>query len=127
MADVVRPGENAGPPNGNLPANVDLIVYKGDYFEILVNIKDGAGAAVNIVGQTPKAHLKTGYDDFLPTSFTCVLTGTPGQVKLSLTSDVSSTLIPGSYIYDLQLTDGSGNVRTYMSGDVTVYNEVTVG
>ena len=48
-----------------------------------------------------------------------------GVVEVFLPSSVTSTLLPGSYIYDFQITFTDGNTRTYLAGDVTVYPEVT--
>ena len=126
MADLVFPGSAGTTLNAAaLPANNDLIIYKGDYVELFVTIKDSTGTAISLVGSTPKAQLKNDYSDQAPKSFTCTLTGTTGQVKIYLPSSITSTLLPGSYIWDFQVTFASGDTRTYLAGDVTVYNEVT--
>ena len=126
MADIVFPGQNAGVLNSTaLPANHDLVIYKGDTFELLVNIKDVGGNAIDVTGSTPKAVLKTDYTDRMPTAFTIAETAVPGQVLVSLTAAQTKGLLPGSYIWDLQVTYASGLVRTYIAGDVTVLNEVT--
>lgn len=127
MADIVNAGQAAaGPLNaGALPANTDLVIYKGDYVRIFVNVKDAAGAPVNLVGSTPKASLKSDYSDRDPKPFTCSLTATLGQVEIFLPSSTSSQLLPGNYIYDFQITFATGETRTYLTGDVIVYNEVT--
>jgi hypothetical protein len=126
MADLVFPGSTGTTLNATaLPANNDLIIYKGDYVELFVTIKDSLGASINLTGSTPKAQLKADYADRNPKSFTCTLTGTTGQVRIYLSSSITSTLIPGSYIWDFQVTYASGDTRTYLAGDVTVYNEVT--
>lgn len=126
MADIVYPGATAGKLNSDsMPANQDLVIYKGDFVELFVTIKDAAGVPVSLVGQTPKAQMKLDYDDLAPVGFTCELTGVTGQVRIFMTSAVSTTLTPGDYIWDFQITNGTGNTRTYLAGDVTVYNEVT--
>lgn len=129
MADIVFPGSNAGNPlnSGALPSNNDLVMYKGDYFEMFITLKDSNGDPLVLTGQTPLAYLKSDYDDYMPKQFTCAVTGVPGQVRIFMSSAVTSTLIPGSYIYDFQITNTLGETRTYMAGDVTVYNEVTDG
>lgn len=127
MADIVFPGSNAGNPLnvGALPSNNDLVMYKGDYFELLLILKDSGGTPLVLAGQTPKAFLKSDYDDYMPKQFTCTITGVAGQIRIFMSSAVTSTLIPGSYIYDFQITNALGETRTYMAGDVTVINEVT--
>ena len=127
MADIVYPGSVAGGPlnSGALPANNDLVLYKGDYLELFVTIKDGSGNPINLTGQTPAAELKAGYGDPSPVSFSCTLTGVTGQVRIFLSSLATTNLLPGSYIWDFQITNGTGETRTYLAGDVTVYDEVT--
>ncbi len=127
MADIVNAGQAAaGPLNaGALPSNTDLVIYKGDYLRLIVTVRDSQGSAINLAGSTPKASLKSDYSDRDPKPFACTLTGTPGQVEIFLSSATSSTLLPGNYIYDFQITFLTGETRTYLTGDVTVYNEVT--
>lgn len=127
MADIVNTGQNAtGALNsGAMPSNTDLVVYKGDYLRLLVTVKDSTGAPLNLTGAIPKAQLKADYSDRDPKTITCTLTGTPGQVQLFLSSAVTSQLLPGSYIYDFQITFADNETRTFLTGDVTVYNEVT--
>lgn len=128
MADIVYPGQSAGDALNStaLPSNNDLVIYKGDYVEIFVSLKDSLGAAVNLTGYVPKAVLKSDYNDRDPKPFDCsVVDATGGKVRIFLSSTITSTLLPGSYIWDFQVTDVDGESRTYLAGDVTVYNEVT--
>ena len=126
MADLVYTGQAAGAAlnAGALPTNNDLVLYKGDYVDLFVTIKDSLGIAQDISSSTPKAQLKADYGDRMPIDFTCSLTGVTGQVRIFLGSEITKDLLPGSYIWDFQITIG-GQTRTYLAGDVTVYNEVT--
>ena len=130
MADIVRPGETAGGPLniGALPSNYDLVIYKGDFVEIFVTVKDGSGTSINLTGYTPKAQIKTDYDAVSATAdLACTLTGVTGQVRIYLSSVASTALPVGSFIWDFQLKQPNNDVRTYLTGDVTVYPEVTTG
>ena len=127
MADIVFPGQAGTTLNeSNLPANHNLVIYKGDYVELLVTIRDSVGIPVNLVGATPRAVLKSDYSDRLPIEFAATLTEFAGEVLLSLTSSQTATLLPGSYIWDFQVTFSPLRTRTYIAGDVTVYDDVTV-
>lgn len=127
MADIVFTGDT--PSNvlnqGALPSNNDLVIYKGDYVELLVTLRDATNVPLDITGTTPAAMLKSDYSDRAPKVFTCTLTGQPGEVRIFLSSTITSQLLPGSYIWDFQVTSATGETRTYLAGDVTVYNEVT--
>jgi hypothetical protein len=126
MADIVFPGQGGTNLNSSaLPSSNDLSIYKGDYVELFVTIKDQAGVAISLAGATPKAQLKSDYNDRDPKAFTCTQPGPTGQVRIYLPSSITSLLVPGSYIWDFQVTFSGGDTRTYLAGDVTVYNEVT--
>lgn len=128
MADLVYTGSTPGGPlnSGAMPTNFDLVIYKGDYVEIFVTVKDSVGSPVNLTGQTPAAVLKSGYDDWSPKPFTCTITNAAGGVvRIFMSSTQTKTLVPSSYIWDFQITNTISETRTYLAGDVTVYNEVT--
>lgn len=128
MADIVYAGETAGGPLNKeaLPANNDLVIYKGDYVRLIVALRDSTNALIDLTGSTPKAQLKSDYTDRDPKEFTCSLTGSPGEVEIFLSSATTSGLLPGSYIWDFQITFADGETRTFLAGDVTVHNEVTI-
>jgi len=127
MADIVYPGATAGGPLNSdaMPSNQDLVIYKGDYVELFVTVKDGAGVPLDLTGSTPKAQLKKTYADSSPVDFTCTLTGVTGEVRIYLASATAASLTPGDYIWDFQITSSTSQTRTYLAGDVSVYNEVT--
>lgn len=126
MADIVFPGQTGTTLNeSSLPANHDLVIYKGDSLELLVAITNAVGTPMTLTGAVVVAWLKSDYNDRDPKPFTCVVTATPGEVAVSMSDTLTSGLLPGSYIWDFQVTYASGITRTYIAGDVTVYNDVT--
>lgn len=128
MADIVYPGQTPGSTLNSeaLPDNRDIVIYKGDYLEIFVTLKDELGVEIDLTGYTPEAVLKSDYNDRSPKPFTCTLADPEaGKVRIFLSSSITSTLLPGSYIWDFQVTNPEGETRTYLAGDVIVYNEVT--
>jgi hypothetical protein len=127
MADLVFTGETAqGVLNSSaMPTNYDLEIYKGDFVEAFVIVRDDNADPINLTGYTAQAQLKTNYDDSSPVEFECTVTGPTGQVRIYLSSADSSTLVPGDYIWDFQVVNPDGDARTYIAGDVTVHNEVT--
>lgn len=102
-------------------------MYKGDYLPLKITLRDPVTAApINLTGHVPSAQVRANFGDFIIYPFSVsVPDPTNGQVNLTLTSSVTSLIEPGSYIWDFQVREPSGNVRTYIAGDVTVFNEVT--
>lgn len=128
MADIVYPGQTPGQVlnEDSLPTNSDVVIYKGDYVEFFVPLKDAAGAAIDITGWTARAVLKSDYNDRAPKPFTCTISdAVAGIVKVFMSSTQTTELLPGSYIWDLEAENTDEEVRTFYAGDVTVYNEVT--
>lgn len=129
MTDLVFPGETPGAPlnSDSMPANHDLYIYKGDYVELFVVLNDDEDVPLDLTGYSAAAQLKLDYEDVSPVDFTCTIVApaTDGRVRIYLPTTASSTLEPGSYIWDFQIENPDGDVRTYLAGDVTVYDEVT--
>lgn len=129
MADLVFPNEPVSNTLNSdaMPINVDLELYKGDYVELFVVVKDDANVAINLTGYTARASLKNNFSDSTPIDFDCAVTGITGQVRIYMSSAVSSTLVAGSYIWDFEIINDDDDSRTYLAGDVVVNDEVTTG
>lgn len=126
MTDTVFPGQPAGVlGEESLPANYDLVLYKGDYFNTSVVIKDNAGVVINLTGYTAKCSIKSSFSAVSSFDATCTIIALSGLVDIVFPSSVTEDIPAGSYVWDFQVTNPSGNVRTYLAGDVTVYGEVT--
>lgn len=128
MADIVYPGQTAAGPlnSGALPSNTDLVIYKGDFLRLNVTLTGPNGTPLDLTGATPRAALKTDYTDRSSRWFDCSLINpTAGTVEIYMSSASTSELLAGSYIWDFEIEFANAEVRTYLAGDVTVYNDVT--
>lgn len=129
MADLVFPEETvAGVLNTTaMPKSYDLRLYRGDYVEMLITMKDSTSAIMNLTGYTAAAKIKSDYEDITPFSFTVTIVApaTNGKIRIYLPTSVSKTIPPGDYIWDFEVINPSGDARTYLAGDVVVYDEVT--
>lgn len=128
MADLVFPGKGAGAVLNStaMPKSYDMEIYKGDYVEMLMTLKDSTGAAMNLTGYTATAKIRSNFTSTEFFGFNVTITdAVAGKIRLYLPSSVSTTLVPGSYIWGFQVTNPNGDSRTYLAGDVTVYDEVT--
>jgi hypothetical protein len=127
MADIVYPGETPGGTLGTdfLPSNYDLVLYRGDYFPLRVTLTDSAGVPLDLTGYTAAAQIRSNFDDPVSYDFDVTMTPLTGTIDLLLSSATSETILAGSYVWDFQVTEPSGNIRTYITGDVTMFDEVT--
>lgn len=128
MADIIFPGQVPEEDLGTtrLPNNVDMVFWRGDSQTYILALTGGDGSAIDLSGYTAKAALRAGFDATTKYDFTCTISTTvTGQVTLYLPSSVSSAIPAGSYVWDFKLVDkNTGDQRTYLAGDITVYDEV---
>lgn len=125
MADIIFPDTT---PDGvvgqtTLPTNVDLAFWKGDALEFVVRLTDENAVPIPLAGTTPAAVMKASFNSPTPYEFTTSIQNI-NEIRVYLPSSVSKTVPAGNYIWNLQITQANGDVRTYLAGDVTVYDEV---
>jgi hypothetical protein len=126
MADIVFPGQSSGIlGRESLPSNYDLELYRGDYFSTSIVLKDSTGVVLNLSGYTAKCSIRTSFSATESFDATCTITAAEGRVDILFPSSVTETIAAGDYIWDFQVTNPDGNVRTYLAGDVKVWDEVT--
>lgn len=133
MADIVFPGATVSGTLGRdfLPSNFNLELYRGDFLPMTITLvqptSNNSAAPLNLTGYTAHAHIRTNFGGEAIYPFTVNIPDpTNGKVELVLPSSVSAGIEPGAYVWDFQVKEPGGNVRTYLAGDVTVFNEVTV-
>lgn len=111
------------------PKRYDIAIYKGDTFKFALKFMDDATPTPNVIdltGFTVLSQLRTYVGGVIggtvSGSFTASTPGSSGIITLTLDT---TALLPGDYIYDVQLTDTSSNKRTYIGGKVTVTVDVS--
>ena len=106
-----------------LPQEVDLVLYSGDDFSMTLTLMNPDGSIPSLVGSTAKAQIRlTSADTTIQASFICSISS--NVVTLNLTG-VSCQNLVGQYVWDCQLTNASGAVRTPVAGTVTFTQDVT--
>jgi hypothetical protein len=110
------------------PQNLPISRVRGDTFPFTFTLRDSAGTAVNITGNTFLLTVDTREEPtdastlvFQATGVVSV--GTDGKVTFTLTTPQAATT-PGDYFYDLQMTSGSA-IRTVAKSTYTVIQDIT--
>ena len=120
------------------PAVQDLTIYQGDSFDFFFRVRDRTydvaleefvpGAYINLTGWTGKSQIRaTPEATAVLAEMSVTLSNqstTPGGVLLKLTS-VQTAALPASGVWDVQLTNTAGEVKTFIGGRVVVPREVT--
>lgn len=113
----------------SLPTEVNLHLYQGDDFWLVITVETAAGAPYPLAGVVAKSQIRSGIADespvmaeFAPTVASSLAAST---VTLHLTSPQATLLVPGSNRWDCQITLSNGWVTTLCAGACVVTGEVT--
>jgi len=111
------------------PQDTDLCRSRGDTEPLVITIKKD-GTAIDVSGWSFKFTVDPSSDPTVDTANlfqltgTFVTDGTDGQVQFS-PSAVQMDITPDIYFYDIERTDGAGKIRTIMSGQFEVLQDIT--
>lgn len=107
---------------------INLVIEQGTDFSATFTIKNSDGAAVNLLGFSAEAQLKSSYyTTSTATPFAVTFTNrSKGIINISLTDTVTTALKPRRYVYDIVLTSASGVKTRFIEGIATVTPGVTV-
>jgi hypothetical protein len=109
-----------------MPKKIDLDCYKGQTWARNIYITED-GDPVDLTGCTAASQIRPAPNsEELTKTITCTVDGAEGTITMSLSSADTAALIPGNYAYDLQVTDGGGDVDYYIYGIFMVKGRVTV-
>lgn len=121
------------------PVTRKIEIYQGDtfvfYFRIRTKVYDEQVLAwipsnyLDLTGSTVLAQVRASVaSSVVLATFSATLTNqttTPGGITLTLTPTQTSALPSTGGVWDVQVTNGSGVVRTYINGEVAVLQEVS--
>lgn len=102
-----------------------LDIDQGSDFTTEMTIQNDDGSAMNLTGYTVYSQFRKSYNSSVGYSFVAAIT-TPltGKFTLSLSGIISSTIKPGRYLYDVEMTNGVSKTRV-VEGILTINPEIT--
>lgn len=103
----------------------NLVIDQGTSFQSVLNYRDDNQDPINLTGYTGAGQIRKHYSSSNSTSFTITLGGANGTVTLALSANTTANLVSGRYVYDIEITNGSGLVSRIFEGIVTVTPQVT--
>jgi len=105
------------------PADFPLELYRGDSGHWQFKLWAGGGFPYDLTGVTAKSQIRDRPGGTKITDLVCVIT-LPNIIDVQLLAADSQNLLPKG-AWDLQITNGSGEVLTPVAGAVTVTPDVT--
>jgi len=100
---------------------------QGANFSFSILTKDATGNALNLsTGYTAFAQMRKYYSSNTAITMNASITGSTGNITVSLGPTATAAVKPGVYFYDVELhSGGSTTVQRLVQGMITVYPEVT--
>ena len=87
---------------------VNITIEQGADFASTFTITNSDGTPYNLSNSSAIAKIKKFPESTTSYSFSTSITVATGQITLSMTDDVTSTITPGRYYYDILVTSVSG-------------------
>ena len=111
-----------------MAAYAELYLDQGTTFNNVINLTDDVtNAYINVSGYVVRSQMRRSYYSAnASANITCTITDAAnGEITMSMTAANTANLKAGRYLYDLEVTDTSGNVSRILEGVISVTPEVT--
>jgi hypothetical protein len=108
-----------------MATKANIVVDQGTTFSSSINLTDDEGNPINLTGYTGRSQMRKHYTSTNSQSFSVSLNGELGTINLSMAANQTSTIVPGRYVYDVEIVSGANVVSRVVEGIVTVTPEVT--
>jgi hypothetical protein len=107
-----------------MATKANIILDQGTTFLTTITVENDEGEPINLADYTCRAQMRKHYTSSNAVSFTAEA-GADGNITLSLTANQTSNIIPGRYVYDVEVISNTNTVTRLVEGIVTVTPEVT--
>jgi len=104
----------------------NLYVDQGTDFSAIVTLKNQDGSNLNLTGFTVASQFRKSYQSSSSTNFTVTIhNATQGKIRMQLSASTTSTLLPGRYLYDVEITSPTNERKRALEGIVVLTPEIT--
>ena len=95
----------------------NFYIDQGSDFSTTVSLTDSNGDILNLTGYTALAQVRKTYGSTtIAATFTTAIAAATGQLTMSLTDTITAGMTSGRYVYDVLLTDSSGDKTRVLEG-----------
>lgn len=103
----------------------NLVIDQGASFSADIDLVDSNDEIYDLTGYTVASQMRKNYTSSAAVTFVCSTYGANGKIFLTLTSDTTSNIEPGRYLYDVEITSPGGVKTRVVEGVVTVTPGIT--
>jgi hypothetical protein len=107
------------------PGFYNFLYYRGDTSQFVIRPKTANGGTFDLAGYSAAFTISTVRGSAgVQTVASAVVNATTDIVTCTITPAVGRTLAAATYVYDVQITDGT-QIYTLLTGEVSVVDDVT--
>ena len=104
----------------------NLYIDQGADFSTTISLTDSNGQVLSLTGYTALGQIRKTYGSTtVAASFGTALTAATGQITLTLADTVPAGMPSGRYVYDIIITDSSGDKTRILEGQATITPSVS--
>lgn len=104
----------------------NIYIDAGSTYSAIVNVRNSDGTPINLTNFTIAAQIRKSYGSLNAYNFTCsIFDAASGKVRMILPAATSSTIKPGRYLYDIEVTSPIGEKLRVIEGIVLITPEIT--
>ena len=104
----------------------NLYLEQGTTFNTTITLDDIYGELYDLSGYSANSQIrKSYYSSNATATFSTTINSQSATISLSLTSQVTSNIAPGRYVYDTTITDTQGTITRILEGVIDVSPRVT--
>lgn len=112
-----------------MPGTLDFTCPQGTTFERTLTYK-ADGTPVNLSGYSARMQVRLNYQSASPvlslaSGSGITISGSAGTIALLVSASTTSAMSPSTYVYDLEIQSGGGEVSRLIEGRFIVTPEVT--
>jgi hypothetical protein len=104
----------------------NLYIDQGADFSTTISLTDSNGQVLSLTGYTALGQIRKTYSSStVAATFGTSLSAATGQITLTLTDTVMGGMSSGRYVYDIIITDSSGDKTRILEGQATITPSVS--
>lgn len=102
----------------------NIVVDAGSTFETRIFVTDAYGEVIDLTGYTGASQMRKHYQSTAKIDFSTTIEANTGTIVLGLDANTSANIVPGRYVYDVEIQKAN-TVSRIVEGIVTVTPNVT--
>lgn len=104
----------------------NLYVDQGSFFRTYITVAGASTQPLDLTGYTVASQMRKSYQSSTAYNFSVAISNpSQGRVRIELDSEQSRNIPAGKYLYDVEITNPSGQKTRVVEGIVLINPEIT--